>query len=129
MYGETQDFSNSSNCISPSWSRKVADPRTLEDDNTNNSKSVHSRLSPYRGTLPPPLQGPTSIAQFVLEHGKRHELGHELDYIYIYIIDICILYIYMYIYIYVYIYTYTYTYTYTYIYIHTHTHTHTHINI
>jgi hypothetical protein len=39
---------------------------------------VHSRLSQYHGTLPPPRQRPTTIAQFVLEHGKRHELGHEL---------------------------------------------------
>jgi hypothetical protein len=74
---ETQD-ANGSNCMTPSWSRKVAGARTLDDDTTNNSKSVHSRLSQYNGTLPPPLQGPTTIAQFVLEHGKQYELGHEL---------------------------------------------------
>ena len=74
--GETQDANN--NCMTPSWSRKVADARTLDDDTTNNSKSLHSRLSQYKGTLPPPLQGPTTIAQFVLELGKRYEHGHEL---------------------------------------------------
>ena len=75
--GEAQD-ETWGKCITPSWSRKVADPRTLDDDTTNHSKSVHSRLSQYHGTLPPPRQRPTTIAQFVLEHGKRHELGQEL---------------------------------------------------
>ena len=75
LEGETQD-ANGSKCMTPSWSRKVADARTHDDD-TNNSKSVHSRLSQYHGTLPPPLPGPTTIAHFVLEHGKRYELGHE----------------------------------------------------
>jgi hypothetical protein len=75
--GEAQDDTRGK-CMTPSWSRKVADARTLADDTTNHSRSVHSRLSQYHGTLPPPLQRPTTIAQFVLEHGKRHELGHDL---------------------------------------------------
>ena len=56
---------NSKGGMTPSWSRKVAGQRYLDDDNSYDSRSEHSRLS----------QRPTTIAQFFLEHDQRQALG------------------------------------------------------